>query len=133
MASTIGERMGNIRTKHTAPELEVRRLLYRAGVRYRLHRIDIPGRPDIYVPRLRLAVFVNGCFWHGHSCSRGSLPKTNADWWREKIGRNVVRDLKNLEAVKSLEIDAIVLWTCERSRFADSCAAIATRWHNGSS
>lgn len=126
--------MARIRSRDTAPELCVRRLLSSEGVRYRLHRAEIPGRPDIYVPRLRLAIFVNGCFWHGHGCRRGSrLPKTNSDYWRVKIERNKVRDGKNAEALEMLGIQRLVLWTCEEKRFAETCVGIAKRYRRAAS
>ncbi|MBD5657258.1 MAG: DNA mismatch endonuclease Vsr [Candidatus Eremiobacteraeota bacterium] len=107
MALSIGERMARVRTKGTAPELEVRSLLSREGVRYRLHRRDLPGTPDVYVPRLRLAIFVHGCFWHGHDCRRGSRPKTNTTFWNVKILRNIARDGRTRTELTDLGIESL--------------------------
>ncbi len=126
--------MARIRSRNTAPEMLIRRLLSGAGVRYRLHRKDIPGTPDIYIPRLRTAIFVNGCFWHGHSCRRGDRqPKTNAKYWQLKIERNKARDKKNAEALQLLGIERIVLWTCEEKCFDAACLVIAGRYRNTAS
>lgn len=129
MALTIGERMALVRFKDTQPELAVRKLLTRYGVRYRLHRKDLPGRPDIYLPRLRLAIFINGCFWHGHgNCPRATLPKTNTAFWSEKIRKNVERDARNAERLRTLGINPMYLWTCKRSEFPNACLRLALRW-----
>lgn len=129
MALTIGERMSLVRSKDTGPELLVRKLLSGYGVRYRLHRKDLPGKPDIYIPRLRLAIFINGCFWHGHAgCGRATLPKTNAEFWREKINGNIARDRAARARLKSLDIEPLDLWTCGRNTFRTACAGISRRW-----
>jgi DNA mismatch endonuclease (patch repair protein) len=126
---TKSEQMSRVRSRDTSPELLVRSLLTRSGVRYRLHRKDLPGRPDIYVARLRLAIYINGCFWHGHAdCSRAALPKTNARFWAEKIGRNVERDRCTAERLKDLGVEPLYLWTCKTSEFAKVCSRIARRW-----
>ena len=91
-SQTRSRMMAGIRGKDTKPELIVRRFLHRAGLRFRLHA-KLPGKPDLVLPKHRAAVFVHGCFWHGHDCARGSRqPKTNADYWIAKIGRNRARD-----------------------------------------
>lgn len=91
--------MRRVGSKDTGPELAVRRLLTALGRRYRLQRKDLPGAPDIVLPGRRLVLFVHGCFWHGHDCRRGArAPKTNADYWRAKIARNVERDAASLAA-----------------------------------
>lgn len=129
MALTIGQRMALVRGKDTQPELEVRELLSERGVRYRLHRKDLPGKPDIYIARLRTALFINGCFWHGHKdCPRAALPKTNTAFWFEKIARNVERDRRNAARLKDLGIEPIYLWTCKRTEFPTICARIARQW-----
>jgi len=128
MPSTIGERMARVRNKNTAPELAVRRLLSRAGVRYRLHRRDLPGTPDLYVPRLRLAVFVHGCFWHGHDCPRGRRPKTNAAFWELKISQNMARDEHTRIELSNRGIGSMELWTCRRSELTIHCELIARRY-----
>jgi len=104
--------MSRVRGRDTAPELLVRKELTHFGVRYRLHRKDMPGKPDLYVGRLRLAIFVNGCFWHGHDCPRGTLPKTNATFWEAKIAQNVLRDERIREQLAQRGIECLELWTC---------------------
>src|SRR5580698_5002966 len=85
--------MRRVKGRDTAPELKVRKLLWRLGARYRLQRKDLPGKPDIVLPGRKLAIFVHGCFWHGHDCARGArVPQANRDYWLGKIGRNRVRD-----------------------------------------
>jgi len=128
MPSTIGERMARVRNKDTAPELAVRRFLTRAGVRYRLHRRDLPGTPDVYVPRLQLAIFVHGCFWHGHECPRGKRPKTNALFWDLKISNNRARDERSRERLADVGIAALELWTCQHAGFESECKRIARRY-----
>lgn len=106
--------MRAVRSKNTTPELKLRRLLHGAGYRFRLHRKDLPGSPDLIFPRRRAVVFVHGCFWHGHDCKRGSrAPKSNADYWTAKIARNVARDARNLEALDALKWRVAIVWECE--------------------
>src|ERR1700681_1021111 len=109
--------MSRVRSRNTKPELRVRKLLTERGVRYRLHRKDLPGRLDVYVPRLRLALFINGCFWHGHDCRRGRRPATNVEFWDSKISRNVERDAATRLALSERGIEAYVLWTCATHDF----------------
>lgn len=106
--------MRAVRSKNTTPELKLRRLLHGAGFRFRLHRKDLPGSPDITFPVRKSVVFVHGCFWHGHDCKRGArAPKSNADYWKAKIARNVARDARNLEALADLGWQVEVVWECE--------------------
>jgi DNA mismatch endonuclease (patch repair protein) len=99
---------------NTAPEIAVRSLVHRMGYRFRLHRRDLPGKPDLVFPRLKKVVFVHGCFWHGHNCARGArMPKANAVYWSAKIGRNRSRDLTHLKALKTGGWRAAVIWECE--------------------
>jgi DNA mismatch endonuclease (patch repair protein) len=106
--------MRQVKAKGTTPELRVRALLWRMGLRYRLHRRDLPGAPDIVLPGRRLAVFVHGCFWHGHTCARGArVPKQNRDYWTGKIARNRVRDEQSQTALLALGWTPLVLWECE--------------------
>lgn len=125
--------MARVRGRDTAPELSVRRALSQFGVRYRLHRKDLPGKPDLYVGRLRLAIFVNGCFWHGHDCPRGTLPKTNSDFWKAKITQNVVRDERTREQLAERGIDCLELWTCRQADFPHQCKIVARRYVRASS
>jgi len=105
--------MSRVRNKNTGPELAVRRALHAAGFRFRLHRRDLPGRPDIVLVRYRTAVFVHGCFWHGHACRRGALPQDNADFWSEKIDRNRARDATAVEALVLAGWSVETIWQCE--------------------
>ena len=106
--------MARIRSRDTAPERRVRSLLHRLGYRFRLHARDLPGRPDIVLRPRRAAVFVHGCFWHGHDCPRGArMPKANAAYWSAKIARNRARDAEALAALDALGFRALTLWECE--------------------
>ena len=106
--------MARVRGRDTGPELAVRRLLTRQGVRYRLHRADLPGRPDMALGPRRLAIFVHGCFWHGHDCPRGARkPKQNAAFWEAKLARNVARDAGNIDTLAALGWRSLVVWECE--------------------
>ena len=106
--------MSNIRGKDTKPEMVVRRLVHRMGYRFRLHRADLPGKPDLTFPRLRKIIFVHGCYWHMHNCPYGSVvPKTNAEFWQTKRRANVKRDRKHLKNLRKLEWTTLVVWECE--------------------
>jgi DNA mismatch endonuclease Vsr len=102
--------------KDTAPELRVRRLLHRMGFRFRLHRRDLPGTPDIVLVARRKIVEVRGCFWHRHpdpACRNAVLPRVRAEWWSAKLARNVARDERNLAALRDAGWSVLVLWECE--------------------
>jgi DNA mismatch endonuclease (patch repair protein) len=106
--------MARVKARDTGPERVVRRLLWRLGARYRLDRKDLPGRPDIVMPGRKLAVFVHGCFWHGHDCARGArVPKANRDYWTGKIGRNRARDIETRARLEALGWRVEVVWECE--------------------
>jgi DNA mismatch endonuclease (patch repair protein) len=106
--------MARVRGKDTKPELALRRLLHAAGYRYRLHAPNLPGRPDLAFTRRRAAVFVHGCFWHGHDCPRGArAPKQNADYWRAKMARNRVRDAAAEAALAARGWRVLTVWECE--------------------
>lgn len=106
--------MAAVKGKDTKPEMIVRRLAHALGYRFRLHRKDLPGKPDLVFPGRRKVIFVHGCFWHGHDCARGSRqPKQNAEYWRSKISRNVARDAASLEALSAQGWQARVIWECE--------------------
>lgn len=109
--------MSRIRSKDTRPELTVRSILHRLGYRFRLHRKDLPGRPDIVLPKHRKIVLVQGCFWHGHTCRLASKPKSNVDYWRIKIENNRIRDARNVEALVQRGWTVLELWECEVRRF----------------
>ncbi len=107
--------MQSVKTKDTGPELAVRRALFALGYRYRLHRKDLPGRPDIVLPVRKKAIFVHGCYWHGHGCSKGRLAKSRTDYWGPKLQANRARDALNLKELRSLRWEALVVWQCELS------------------
>jgi DNA mismatch endonuclease (patch repair protein) len=105
--------MRRVKGRDTTPEMKVRRLLWAMGARYRLHRKDLPGNPDIVLAGRRLAIFVHGCFWHGHDCARGArVPKQNRDYWQAKVGRNRARDAANRAALEARGWRVVVLWEC---------------------
>jgi len=105
--------MSLVRSKNTKPELLVRRLVHQLGYRYRLHRADMPGRPDLVFVSRRKAIFVHGCFWHGHKCKLGRMPKSRLEYWGAKITGNHQRDLLNLRRLRKMRWRVLVLWECE--------------------
>lgn len=115
--------MSRIRNRNTGPEMKLRRALHAMGLRFRLHRPDLPGRPDIVLPRHRLAVFVHGCFWHRHTdCKYCTKPASNAEFWEQKFSRNIERDLESSEKLVAAGWRVYVAWECEIKR---SPAAVA--------
>lgn len=107
------ENMRAIRSKDTQPEMAVRSLVHKLGYRFRLHRGDLPGKPDLVFPARRKVIFVHGCFWHSHGCKPGLTPKSNQDFWLPKLGQNKVRDGKNLDALAEQGWRALTIWQCE--------------------
>lgn len=108
------ELMAGIRSCNTAPELVVRRIAHWMGLRFRLHRKDLPGRPDLVFPKHRLVVFVHGCFWHRHEgCRHASIPKSRTDFWMTKLAANVARDRRQEAALQALGWQVLVIWGCE--------------------
>ena len=106
--------MRRVKGKDTSPEMTVRRALTRLGARYQLHAKALPGKPDIVMPGRRLAVFVHGCFWHGHDCARGArVPKQNRDYWVGKVGRNRARDVASRAALEAAGWRVETVWECE--------------------
>ena len=106
--------MRQVKAKGTTPELKVRKLLWGMGLRYRLHRKDLPGAPDIVLAGRKLAVFVHGCFWHGHDCARGArVPKQNRPYWTQKIERNRQRDTRTQAELRAKGWTPLVVWECE--------------------
>lgn len=105
--------MSQIRSSNTKPELAVRSLLHRLGYRFRLHRRDLPGTPDIVLKRWMTVVFVHGCFWHGHRCKRERMPKSRLDYWQPKIEANRLRDRRKRKALRALGWRVIEVWECE--------------------
>jgi DNA mismatch endonuclease (patch repair protein) len=116
--------MSRIRSKDTRPELAVRSILHRSGYRYRLHRKDLPGRPDIVLPRHRKIILVHGCFWHGHTCTLASKPKSNESYWSPKIQMNRERDSRNVQALVSMGWQVLELWECDIRKGAGLESAI---------
>ncbi|SNS34736.1 T/G mismatch-specific endonuclease [Granulicella rosea] len=105
--------MRAVKSSNTAPEMAVRRLLHAMG-RYRLHRADLPGKPDIVLPARGKVVFVHGCFWHGHTCARGARkPRTNVEYWERKIGRNRSRDRRVRAELRKLGWGVLSIWECQ--------------------
>jgi DNA mismatch endonuclease (patch repair protein) len=113
--------MSRVGGKNTAPELIVRRLLYALGYRFRLHRRDLPGTPDIVFPSRRKVIFVNGCFWHAHGCRIGRPPKSRQEFWLPKLERNRLKDARNRRALRNLGWGVLTVWQC-RTRTKDRLA-----------
>jgi DNA mismatch endonuclease (patch repair protein) len=108
------ERMRRVRSKDTAPEMRVRRLVHGLGYRYRLHAPDLPGTPDLVFRGRKKVIFVHGCYWHRHpGCKRASTPRERRDYWQAKFDRNVARDTRNLADLRAEGWDALVVWECE--------------------
>ncbi|MES3016846.1 MAG: DNA mismatch endonuclease Vsr [Bacteroidota bacterium] len=106
--------MSRIRSKDTKPEMLVRKFLHKNGFRYRLHVKDLPGKPDIVLPKYKTVIFVHGCFWHGHEgCKYYVVPKTRSEWWVEKIGKNKSNDIKAENALSSTGWKIINIWECD--------------------
>lgn len=108
--------MSRIKGANTKPEIGVRSLLHRIGYRFRLHRRDLPGTPDIVLPGRKAVVFVHGCFWHGHACKRTKMPKTREDYWAEKIYGNRRRDARKRRQLRALGWKVVVVWECETKK-----------------
>ena len=105
--------MSEISSKETIPEILVRKFLFSKGFRFRKNVKSLPGKPDIVLPKYKTVVFVHGCFWHGHTCNRGTLPETNHEFWQEKIGKNIERDARNASELKESNWNVIIVWQCE--------------------
>ncbi|HEX7891972.1 MAG TPA: DNA mismatch endonuclease Vsr [Ramlibacter sp.] len=107
--------MKAVKTKNTAPELAVRSLLHRMGYRFRLHRKDLPGTPDIVLPKYRSVILVHGCFWHAHGCHLGRAPKSKLEYWQPKLNRNKERDVEKGALLKMAGWRVLTVWQCETS------------------
>jgi DNA mismatch endonuclease (patch repair protein) len=107
------EIMRRVRSKDTRPEMIVRRTLHAAGYRYRLHDVSLPGCPDVVFSSRKLAIFIHGCFWHGHACPAGVLPKSNRKYWEGKQARNAARDERAAFALRRSGWRVLVIWECE--------------------
>lgn len=116
--------MQSVGQKNTGPELVLRRALHKLGYRFRLHVQKLPGRPDIVFPSRRKVIFVHGCFWHGHNCSKGRLPKSRVDYWMPKIEGNKARDDRVISELKKEGWESLIVWQCEVTRIAQTLDAI---------
>jgi len=106
--------MSRVRSKDTTPERVVRSALHCAGYRFRLHRVDLPGKPDIVLPKYHVAIFINGCFWHQHpGCKKSTIPQNNRDFWQRKLSRTIERDEQNRTQLQRLGWKVITLWECD--------------------
>jgi len=106
--------MGKVNGKNTKPELLVRSMLHKMGYRFRLYRRDLPGNPDIILPKFKKVIFVHGCFWHGHeNCTRSKRPTTNREFWNDKLNKNISRDKQNIEKLDDKGWESLIIWTCE--------------------
>ena len=106
--------MAQIKSKNTTPEMAVRRTAHALGLRFQLHRSDLPGKPDLVFPRWKTALFVNGCFWHSHqNCERARIPRTNVDYWAKKLLRNARRDQDTVKLLKKSGWRCAVIWECQ--------------------
>ena len=123
--------MSQIHQKDTKPELCVRKWLWQNGYRYRLHRKDLPGKPDIVLTKYRAVIFVHGCFWHKHNCKYGSTPKTNKDFWKKKLSGNVERDNKNIKMIIELNWRVMIIWECEIKKWNSVLEANIRSFLNG--
>ncbi|MXQ07883.1 DNA mismatch endonuclease Vsr [Alphaproteobacteria bacterium GH1-50] len=107
------ENMRRIRSKDMKPEMHVRRIVHGMGYRFRLHRKDLPGKPDLVFGPRKAVVFVHGCFWHQHNCRAGRIPSSNSDYWTPKLARNVERDVSARTALEEAGWRVLVVWECE--------------------
>lgn len=107
--------MQAVKAKDTGPEMCVRQMLHSHGYRYRLHRKDLPGRPDIVFASKRKVIFIHGCFWHGHGCTKGKLPVSRLEYWKPKIEQNKARDTRNLVELETEGWQVLTIWQCEMS------------------
>ena len=118
------DNMRRIRSKDTTPELALRRMLYRMGFRFRLHRKDLPGKPDLVFPGRKKVLFLHGCFWHQHQgCREGRVPDTRREYWEPKLARNQERDALAQKALQALGWDVLTLWECELAKAPAAIAA----------
>ena len=109
--------MSRIRSKDTKPEMLVRKFLHKSGFRYRLHVKDLPGKPDIVLPKYKTVIFVHGCFWHGHEgCKYYVVPKTKTEWWVDKINRNKTIDAQSISSLQSTGWNVVEIWECELTK-----------------
>lgn len=123
--------MAGIRSKNTKPEMIVRKGLHRLGFRFLVHDKRLPGKPDLVFPKWRSAIFVNGCFWHGHDCHLFKLPSTRTEFWRDKISANKQRDQAALSNIEEMGWRALSVWECEiKNRSKEEVEALLDRCQN---
>ncbi|AZV28538.1 very short patch repair endonuclease [Pseudomonas syringae] len=127
-SGTRARMMSGIRGKNTVPEMLVRRFLHARGYRYRVHRRDLPGKPDLVLPRLKVCIFVHGCFWHRHpGCVYATTPKTRPEFWSEKFQKNVKRDLANIDALETAGWSVLIVWECHLKNDPDTLERLAEK------
>jgi len=117
--------MQSVKQKDTKPEVEIRRALHAVGYRYRLHDRALPGRPDIVFPSRKKVIFINGCFWHGHNCPKGKLPKSRPEYWGPKIEANKLRDQAAISRLTEKGWDSLTVWQCETKNLKTTLQQIA--------
>jgi DNA mismatch endonuclease (patch repair protein) len=126
--------MSKIRGKDTRPELALRTAIFAAGFRYRLHRRDLPGSPDLVFPKYRAVLFVHGCFWHRHDdCKYTTTPKANGDFWQQKFAGNVARDARDVRLLRDSGWRVAIVWECALKRSAEMTATAVAEWLLGGS
>lgn len=127
-SGTRARMMSGIRGKNTVPEMLVRRFLHARGYRYRVHRRDLPGKPDLVLPRLKVCIFVHGCFWHRHpGCVYATTPKTRPEFWSGKFQKNVKRDLANIDALEAAGWSVLIVWECHLKNDPDTLERLAEK------
>lgn len=128
---TRSENMARVKSKNTEPEIFLRKLLWHKGVRYSVNYKNLSGSPDIYLPKYNTVIFVNGCFWHMHeNCKYSSIPKSNYEFWKNKLEGNVERDKKNYAQLENMGIKVIVVWGCEIKKMMKDEVIAAERVDN---
>lgn len=127
-SATRSKMMSGIRGKNTIPEMVVRKFLHARGYRYRVHRKDLPGNPDLVLPRLKVCIFVHGCFWHRHpGCVYATTPKTRPEFWNEKFQKNVMRDSANIDALEAAGWNVLIVWECHLKNDPDTLEGLAEK------
>lgn len=111
--ATRSKMMSGIKAKNTEPELKVRKFLFSKGFRYRIHDKRLPGKPDIYLPKYKCVIFIHGCFWHHHHCKNFKWPKTNVEFWKNKINNTAKHDLDIYNKLTEMNLSVIIIWECE--------------------
>lgn len=121
--------MALVRSKNTRPELALRRAIFSRGIRYRLHPANLPGKPDLVLPRFRAVILINGCFWHWHGCARSRMPVSNIEYWTQKIQRNQERDRIHYAALRAQGWRILIVWECAlQKKWIDTAAILAVSW-----